>query len=173
MLLFPPFVSLHIADDSAPNFRRSGNHHMQRKPKVEQNEGHPTNTVHFACFDCRVAFKQPNSSNWDIRIAQRPFDCPNCKQPMVRLGRYFKAPPKRAIRQWIKVELLVQYGERFVSGNSRLSTKCDTLPSTVEYLCDCGHDASEVRARLKWIREARRSDSNVRSTTNRTRRTSM
>ena len=42
---------------------------------------------------------------------------------MVRLGRYFKAPPKRAIRQWHKVELLFHYGERFESGNSRLGTK--------------------------------------------------
>jgi hypothetical protein len=153
------------------NVRRSGNLPMQRKPPVTEIEGHPTNTVHFACFDCRAAFKQPNSSNWDTRVAERPFDCPNCKQPMVRLGRYFKAPPKRAIRQWIKVELLFQYGGRFVSGNSRLDTKCDTIPSTVAYLCDCGHDASEVRDRLKCIRDARRPESSIRRTANQTRRT--
>jgi len=151
--------------------RRSGILHMQRKPKAEQIAGHPTNTVHFACFECRAAFKQPNSSNWDTRVAERPFDCPNCKEPMVRLGRYFKAPPKRAIRQWIKVELLYQYGERFVSGNSQLGTKCDTLTATVAYLCDCGHDASEVRAKVKCIREARRPQSHTRGTKNETRRT--
>ena len=130
---------------------------MQRKHHAKETEAHPTNTVHFACFDCRVAFKQPESSNWDHRVAERPFDCPNCKQPMVRLGRYFRAPPKRAIRQWLKVELLYQYGERFVSGNSKLGAKCDTLAATLAYLCDCGHDASEVRARLKHIRDVRRS----------------
>ncbi len=130
---------------------------MQRKPHAKETGGHSTNTVHFACFDCRVAFKQPESSNWDHRVAERPFDCPNCKQPMVRLGRYFQAPPKRAFRQWLKVELLYQYGERFVSGNSKLGAKCDTLASTVAYLCECGHDASEVRARLKRIRDVRRS----------------
>ncbi len=129
---------------------------MQRKMRSNQVEGHPRNTVHFACFDCRVAFKQPDSSNWDARVAERPLDCPNCKQPMVRLGRYFKAPPKRAVRQWLKVELLFHYGERFEAGNSRLGTRCDTIPSTVEFLSDCGHNASDVRARLKSIRDARR-----------------
>jgi hypothetical protein len=29
---------------------------------------------------------------------------------MTRLGRYFKAPPQRAKRQWLKVELLYHYG---------------------------------------------------------------
>lgn len=135
--------------------RRSGWLQMKRKQHVKQIEGHPTNTVHFSCFDCRVAFKQPDSSNWDIRVAERPFDCPNCKQPMTRRGRYFKSPLRRAIRQWLKVELLYWYGERFESGSSRLGTKCDTLPSTVAYLCDCGHDAADVRADLKRIRDAR------------------
>ncbi len=74
---------------------------------------------------------------------------------MNRLGRYFKAPPKRAVRQWQKVELLYRYGERFESGNSGLGTKCDTLPATVALLVECGHDESTVRATLKHIREAR------------------
>ena len=145
--------------------------HMERKHTVKQIEGHPKNTVHFACFDCRVAFKQPDSSNWDTHVAERPFDCPNCKQPMVRLGRYFKAPPRRATRQWLKVELLFKYGERFFSGNSRLGTKCDTLASTVAYLVDSGHEASDIRTALKCIRDARRPQTNTHQATQKTRRT--
>jgi hypothetical protein len=75
----------------------------RRKPTV-------TNSVHFACFDCRKAFKQRGSSNWDPEVPQRSFLCPECKRPMTRLGRYFKAPPQRAKRQWLKVELLYHYG---------------------------------------------------------------
>ena len=74
---------------------------------------HPTNTVHFACFECRKSFKQQGSSNWDSEVPIRPFECPNCKKPMVRLGRYFKAPRQRAIKAWRDVERLYVEGMRF------------------------------------------------------------
>ena len=72
-----------------------------------------TNKVHFACFACRTTFKQQGSSNWDSNVPERLFLCPNCKQPMVRMGRYFKAPPQRATRAWREVERQYQQGERF------------------------------------------------------------
>jgi hypothetical protein len=72
-----------------------------------------TNKVHFACFTCRKSFKQQGSSNWDETVPQRPFPCPNCKQPMARMGRYFKAPSKRAVRAWRETERLYLAGERF------------------------------------------------------------
>jgi hypothetical protein len=123
------------------------------KPLAKAN---PTNKVHFACFDCRTSFKQPGSSNWDPSIPERPFECPNCKQPMTRLGRYFKAPPRRSAAQWHKVELLVLFGESFFAGNSGLGTKCKTVASTVQYLVDSGHVESDVRKRLRQIRDERR-----------------
>jgi hypothetical protein len=113
----------------------------------------PTNTVHFACFGCRKAFNQPESSNWDAQVPRRPFDCPNCKLPMTRMGRYFKAPPCRAVRQWAKVELLYAFGERFVAGNSGFDKRCHSLPDAVRYLIESGHAESDVRARLKHIQE--------------------
>jgi hypothetical protein len=73
----------------------------------------PTNKVHFACFGCRKSFKQQGSSNWDDLIPKRPFPCPNCKKPMVRLGKHFKAPRTNAIRAWREVVRLYQTGERF------------------------------------------------------------
>lgn len=73
----------------------------------------PTNTVHFACFECRKSFKQPGSSNWDSNVPQRPFPCPNCKRPMHRRGRYFKAPPQRNERAWREGQRLYLEGERF------------------------------------------------------------
>jgi len=72
-----------------------------------------TNRVHFACFACRKAFKQRGSSNWDSNVPERPFPCPECKAPMIRLGRYFKAPRRQAVRAWREVEQLYREGARF------------------------------------------------------------
>jgi hypothetical protein len=72
-----------------------------------------TNRVHFACFVCRKTFKQRGSSNWDREVPERPFPCPECQRPMARMGRHFKAPPRRAARAWAKVEAAYLGGERF------------------------------------------------------------
>lgn len=76
---------------------------------------------------------------------------------MTRVGKYFKAPPKRDAKQWCKVELLYAYGERFVSSHTNISRLCDTLPAAIDYLIESGIDASDVRLRIKHIRELRRS----------------
>lgn len=72
-----------------------------------------TNRVHFACFASRKAYKQAGSSNWDSTVPERPFLCPECKQPMARMGRHFKAPRQRSVRAWQQVERLYLQGERF------------------------------------------------------------
>lgn len=72
-----------------------------------------TNRVHYACFVCRKTFKQPGSSNWDSNVPERPFPCPECKRPMARMGRHFKAPRQRVVRAWRAVERLYSQGERF------------------------------------------------------------
>lgn len=72
-----------------------------------------TNKVHFACFDCLKTFKQPGSSNWDANVPERPFPCPECGRPMARMGRHFKAPPRRSVRRWREVRRLYEQGERF------------------------------------------------------------
>ena len=113
------------------------------------------NSVHFACFQCRKAFKQPESSDWDASVPERPFACPECKQPMTRLGRYFKAPRKQATREWLKVELLLHFGERFIEGNTGLAKHCPTLPATIAYLTETGHPAEHVRRVLQEIRTKR------------------
>ncbi len=90
---------------------------MSRLPKSLKDFGtgvpHATNKVHFACFSCRKSFKQQGSSNWDSKVPQRPFPCPNCKVLMTRPGRYFKAPPKRAKKRWLEVQRLYSEGKRF------------------------------------------------------------
>jgi hypothetical protein len=85
----------------------------------------------------------------------RPFPCPDCKNLMARLGRYFKVPPKRVSRQWLKVELSYHYGERFESGGLKLGTRCRTLGSTVTYLAGPNRPEDEVRTCLERIRASR------------------
>jgi hypothetical protein len=114
------------------------------------------NRVHFACFNCRKTFKQPNSSDWDESVRPRTFACPECKTEMTRLGRYFRAPRRNATRQWQKVELLYRFGERFVSGHSGLGRSCRTLSTTIAYLAECGHSREAIDSSLKDIRAARK-----------------
>jgi hypothetical protein len=113
-----------------------------------------TNKVHFACFECRHSFKQLGSSNWSPDVLPRAFPCPNCKKPMVQLQRHFKAPPRRARKQWLKVELLYSFGERFVHSDSRLGQKCPTMASTVAYLIEQGNAKDVVLDRLEQIRKS-------------------
>ena len=74
-----------------------------------------TNRVHFARFTCRKAFKQTGSSNWDSKVPERPFPCPECKRLMARMGRHFKAPRQRAVQAWKAVEQLYLARSEFCS----------------------------------------------------------
>jgi len=74
---------------------------------------------------------------------------------MTQLGRYFKAPRKEAVKQWLKVELLYDFGERFFSGHSGLGEKCGTLALAIQHLVDSGHDELAVRRQLEQIRKKR------------------
>lgn len=81
---------------------------------AKQLPGFPSNKVRFACFACRRMFKQQGSSYWDDCIPDRPYPCPERKQDMARIGPFFKAPRKTAVRYWRKLEQLYQAGERFM-----------------------------------------------------------
>jgi hypothetical protein len=74
---------------------------------------------------------------------------------MVKLGNYFKAPPQRATRQWLKVELLYRYGIRFDSRNLRTKEDWRTLASTVRSLSS-NRSLEYVRKQLNQIRALRR-----------------
>jgi hypothetical protein len=68
---------------------------------------HPVKT-HYACLPCRYTGKL------DQRQAEAP-RCPRCREPMVNLGKDFKAPRRAAETQWRKVEMLVAAGITFDS----------------------------------------------------------
>lgn len=116
---------------------------------------------HYACFWCRKAFKQRGSrhpSQFWIEAPDRPFPCPDCKTPMVPLGRDFKAPPQRAKAEWLTIELLQSFGIIFevpvveTGGPGPRPTK---LSDAVEFLTGRGLDSVEVRRRVDSIRRQR------------------
>lgn len=63
--------------------------------------------MNYVCFACRRSVKQERE--------RELVKCPECARPMVNMGLYFKAPPRRADNQWRKVELLVNAGVNFKS----------------------------------------------------------
>lgn len=59
---------------------------------------------HYACFQCRKAFKYP-----------QPTTCPQCGKLLAAMGLDFQAPKQTAREQWKVVEILYQHGITFSS----------------------------------------------------------
>lgn len=102
----------------------------------------------FVCFVCRKSFKVewndfPPSKNCPEVLGRR---CPECARQLVYAGRYFKAPPKNALKQWRKVALLFRRGWR-----------ADSLSSGPKTLCEVPAFLQRIEARAAEIcRETKR-----------------
>jgi hypothetical protein len=82
---------------------------------------------HFACFDCRKAFKrhesivvwtkpQAQGSKWSSRLISCGLArCPECRRPMVAMGLDFEVPRQSDFKQWRKVEILARHNIRYSS----------------------------------------------------------
>lgn len=131
---------------------------MRVRGKELHSAEHPQ---HYACFGCRKAFKQRGSkhpSQFWIDAPDRPFPCPECKVPMVPLGRDFKVPLQRARAQWLKVELLHSFGVAFevpVCDVGGPGPRPGKLSDVVGFLVARGFDPTEVRKRLADIQRRR------------------
>jgi hypothetical protein len=113
---------------------------------------------HFACFACRKAFKQRGSGHPSWNESLRSFPCPDCKSPMVPMGRDFKAPPCRAKAQWLKVELLQSFGVIFevpVLAPGGPGKRPSKLQDAIPYLVMRGFAKAKVERRLKELRRHR------------------
>ena len=72
---------------------------------------------HYACFDCRKAFKASDEfisikvmtvRGLRYRQVPRKVICPDCGEVMARMGRLFRAPKRSKIREW--AALAARYG---------------------------------------------------------------
>jgi len=77
---------------------------------------------HFACFDCRKAFKYWQWEECDeitfrtkqrLEHVPRKIVCPDCSKPMSDMGLDFRAPRKTDIVAWKILEILAQNGFTF------------------------------------------------------------
>jgi len=77
---------------------------------------------HFACFDCRKAFKYWQWEHVDeatfkrkqkLQHVPREIMCPDCKNPMVDMGLDFRAPRKTDIEAWQILKALAENGFTF------------------------------------------------------------
>ena len=66
---------------------------------------HPEYYLAHVCFDCRKSFKR----------TPRPGTaaCPDCGEPVIEMGRNFKAPKKTDLKSWDRTKALWLQGERF------------------------------------------------------------
>lgn len=109
---------------------------------------------HFACFACRKAFKQRGSEEIGVEAA-RPFPCPECGAPMTLVGRDFRAPPQRAVKQWHVLEMLRTFGVIFEPGEKQPTRQPETLHEAEAFLLKEGLDEQVIRQRLETVRAAR------------------
>jgi hypothetical protein len=79
---------------------------------------------HFACFDCRKAFKywqweETDKASFDraqrLRHVPREIVCPDCSKQMADMGLDFKAPPKKGAEAWEILRALYKHGFTFHS----------------------------------------------------------
>ena len=74
---------------------------------------------HFACFNCRKAFRIPKKREDQAKAAADTRGgevlCPQCRAPMVGMGLDFKAPKQTEVKQWQKVRILCDHGFKFGS----------------------------------------------------------
>jgi DNA-directed RNA polymerase subunit RPC12/RpoP len=86
---------------------------MAKKPASGDDFLYP---MQFACFGCRKSFKQHMMAS---QVGRHEPKCPQCGERMSMMGRAFKAPMHSDIKQWQKVELLVNSGFLFSSHNGK------------------------------------------------------
>lgn len=72
---------------------------------------------HYACFHCRKSFKWPRDAHRAPPAERTPAEvkCPQCGEPMARMGLDFQVPRQRDTRQWRTVERLFQRGYAYHS----------------------------------------------------------
>src|SRR5690349_21524084 len=76
---------------------------------------------HWVCFSCRKQFRKPSRQNcgpWDLPSRRKPartYVCPECKAPMINMGKYFRPPRREDEQGWKRMERLAEHGIRFYS----------------------------------------------------------
>jgi hypothetical protein len=79
---------------------------------------------HWACFHCRKMFKRPSwqTLRQQARDAHKTYPdylkhgkakCPDCSQAMQNMGKGFRPPKQKDVRQWKSLQKIASTGARF------------------------------------------------------------
>ncbi len=71
---------------------------------------------HYVCFVCCKMFNQVSQWHWHrgwLKSPKKGYPCPECGAAMTNAGLNFKPPRRNNIKQWRKVELLLQRGYKW------------------------------------------------------------
>lgn len=121
-------------------------------------------SLHWVCFACRKQFREafqvpvvPDDRDALLDL-QRVHRCPEYKQPMVDMGRYFRPPARRRRREWEQLRRLAEHGFRFTRVGSvawvQFITQATTGRLDADWLiaaCSC-HWRTEGQCLLHKIR---------------------
>ena len=115
----------------------------------------------YACFDCRKCF---HSANWERKLSQVVTHlCPECRQPMHRMGVDFKAPRHADIRQWGKIQMLSAHGFIYAPYGSGPGHRPKHLSEVPNFLQEVARHSEEIKnwnrrgAKIE-VREAKRKE---------------
>lgn len=111
---------------------------------------------HFVCLSCRRSMKRATPYVWDKtavrhqpKMKMEKVICPECRGEMLYMGEKFTPPPRKDLRQWKKLEWLLQSGW---SGYSWPTTAKMNLRDAQDSL------AAASRAKLKRSRKTKEND---------------
>ena len=73
---------------------------------------------HWVCFHCRKQFRKEPDLNKDEGLFDGKSDrkgclCPECKHPMINMGKYFQVPRRRDRKAWKQLHQWAEHGVRF------------------------------------------------------------
>lgn len=96
---------------------------------------------HFACFECRKAFKRRDESEWSSHVPPpdgqaAPAPCPECGKPMADMGLDFEAPRRADVEHWEVVAFLFRHGFAYHScgcnGPGYRPSRWSEVPASLE-----------------------------------------
>ena len=97
--------------------RRLGNRTLPGFQPPVRAKG-PAYRLTYVCFNCRTSFKYIPIENFRY--------CDDCDEQLAEMGRSFRVPSKSQNRQWKKIEMLFNAGERFWSYG-----RSEKIPNTI------------------------------------------
>ena len=119
---------------------------------------------HYACFECRKAFRVAPFREWlppevHFGAVVPVVKCPDCARPMTSMGRNFKAPRRADVRLWRTIQLFQEAGIHYVPEAWRFCgppTSPDEVPAFIERCRQNASPGRRLASRFADVRSGKR-----------------